>query len=337
MPGIYLICFFGIPFLILFPLQLAPAKKVLLDKGDSDILRGIAACLIILAHLLTPIGRELSGIGTVLNAYAVTGGMGVLLFFFASGYGIYKGYGKKDFTMRFWYMRIFNMYLPSVIIQFVSSLVMQSKDNRFNLQGILVKSFFGAWFVDVIMIQYFIFFLAWKYAKGRQNVLVVLSFLGSIMEAVFFIFRGFESRWYNGLLLFPIGMLIAYQEEKLIGYLKKKWLLCLSGSGIAFFLLGGIFAYGKEVYVGIDICKILAGTCLCLLICTLFIRIRFCSKVMAYIGKRSLFYYLVHLNLIEILKSAGLSNIKIFYAVFILTPCIVEIFYRPYLLYFRKQ
>ena len=330
---IYLICFFIFPFCALFPVKSVPVKEVLLEKDDTDVIKGIAACLIILAHLIIPMKIEYSGISSILYVYTVTGGMGVLLFFFVSGYGIYKGYAEKDFTIKFWYTRIFHMYLPTVMIQFVFCLIVILINGSFDIKRILFDSFLAAWFVDVIMIQYLIFFIAWKFSKGRQNVLITLSFLGSIIVAVFFYMKEFNPRWYNGLLLFPIGMLVACKEEKLIMYLRDKWATCLCAFGIAFVFWGGVFAYGKGNYVGIDICKVLAGICLCLFICTIFIRIKFCSNVMSYIGKRSLFYYLVHLNIIGFCEKADIRSIKTFYIILILTPCIVEIFYRPYSFY----
>jgi len=336
MLGIYLFCLCVFPLLILFPLKSVSDKEVLLDKEDAEILKGVAACFIILAHLIIPIKAEAGIISSVLNIYTFTGGMGVLIFFFISGYGIYKGYGKSEFTIKFWYKRIFFMYLPSVMIQFVFSVIDRLKNDNFLIKEIVFDMFVGAWFIDVIMLQYLIFFIAWKVSKGRQNILIILSFLGSIIAAVAFYIMGFNPRWYNGLLLFPVGMLIAFKEKELTIIFRQRWLACLSIFTIAFMILGGIFVYGKGNYIGIDMCKTLAGICLSACICIFFVRIKLYSSIMRYIGRRSLFYYLIHLNLLEICESICTSSVKNFYVVMLLTPFVVGIIYKPYSFCFQK-
>ena len=336
MLGIYLICIF-FPLLILLPAKVIRGKETLLDKEDTEIMKGIAACLIILAHLITSIKAEVKDISLILNIYTVTGGMGVLIFFFISGYGIYKGYGGKTFTIKFWYKRIFFMYLPSVIIQFVFSLIARLMNDNFNLKGIVNDSFLGGWFIDVIMLQYLIFFVAWKFSKGKQNRLIVMSFGGDVILATMFYAIGFEPRWYNGLLLFPVGMLVACKEEELIRLLRQRWLSCLVIFATAFVLLGGAFAYGKGKYVNIDVCKTLAGICLNAYICTIFVHIKLYSNVMRYIGSRSLFFYLIHFNLLGIFENLCSSSVKNFYMVLLLTPFVVELFYKPYFLCNKRR
>lgn len=115
---------------------------------------------------------------------------------------------------------------------------------------------FGAWFIDVILVQYFI---AWKIIKGKSERWIALSFFISMIAALVFIECEFNARWYNGLMF-----------------------------------------------------------------CTLFLRIRLCSKIMLYMGKRSLYFYLIHTNLLLIIGSVeGVQGIHTFYMVLILTFLIV--------------
>ena len=88
MLGIYLFCLCVFPLLILFPLKSVSDKEVLLDKEDTEILKGVAACFIILAHLIIPIKAEAGIISSVLNIY------------------IYRGDGGTDFLF---YLRIWNL------------------------------------------------------------------------------------------------------------------------------------------------------------------------------------------------------------------------------------
>lgn len=247
MIGICLICFLIFPFLAVFPAKRIIMKRdVLLDKDDTDVWKGIAACLIILAHLIIPMKDELSGISLGLHIYRVTGGMGVLIFFFISGYGVYKAYGEK-LGIGFWHRRLRSTYLPSVVIQFISCLIVMWQDNNFNVKWLLFYSFLGAWFIVAIMIQYFIFYISWKMAKEKRGKLIIFGFIGSAIAAAIFYVGGFNPRWYNGLFLFPFGMLVGYSEGKITDFLQKRWAMSLFVSGSAFLLLGGRLRMEKDI------------------------------------------------------------------------------------------
>ena len=71
----------------------------------------------------------------------------------------------------------------------------------------------------MILIQYLIFYLSWLLSKGKQNILILFSFLFNIIPAFIFYVLKFEARWYNALWFFPIGMLVAWKEEKLIDFI----------------------------------------------------------------------------------------------------------------------
>lgn len=285
------------------------------------MIKGIAVCLII------PMKAQLHGIGLALNIYAFTGGIGVLLFFFVSGYGIYKGYGQNKPTMHYWMKRLVNVYFPCVFIQFVFGLINAAQEGHFDINGLLMSSFFGAWFIDVIMLQYLIFYITRKVSENNDNAMIVLNYVLSIVVAVVFYLRGLNPRWYNGLLLFPTGVLMACKEQQLLNLIQQRWRSIMVASTVLFITWGGVFARGKGVYFAIDICKFLAGICLCLFICTIHMRIQFSSKMMQYLGKRSLFFYLVHMNLLGICEKAGIEDkISIFYIVIVLTFVVVELF-----------
>ncbi|MCM1144051.1 MAG: hypothetical protein NC318_11400 [Blautia sp.] len=77
--------------------------------------------------------------------------------------------------------------------------------------------------------------------------------------------------------------------------------------------------------------KVIAGTCLCLFVCTLYMRIRLCSVIMRYMGKRSLFFYLIHLGLRRLVGGIeGINGEAAFYIVLIATFAVVELFFQIY-------
>lgn len=190
-------------------------------------------------------------------------------------------------------------------------------------------SLWGAWFIDVILVQYLIFFITWKITKGKPNAWIALSFLGSIIAAIVFMVCGLNARWYNGLMLFPFGMLIANKEKELMARIERKWNMFLLITMVLFALSGGIFTYFKGSIIGIDCVKMFSGMCLSILVCIVFWRIKLCSKIMLYIGKRSLYFYLVHVNLLSVLGVLEeIKGIQIFYMVLGLTFLVVWVAYE---------
>lgn len=341
MAGIYLFCFLVFPLSIIFPNRRRLGRKdVFLEKRDENIIKGMASLFVIISHLILGIQRETEGLNAVISAFIILGQVGVLIFFFISGYGMYKGYGQKKPKLNFWYKRLFHMYLPCVIIQFIFWLIKMLQVEQFHFQRILFESFFYAWFIDVILIQYLIFYLSWLLSKGKQNILILFSFLFNIIPAFIFYVLKFEARWYNALWFFPIGMLVAWKEEKLIDFIYRKWARCIVVFSSLLLIMGGgrtcSVWFGKAAYT--DVLKVMAGVFLCLLICTFFLKLDFTSRIMEYMGRRSLFFYLIHLGIMEILDGMkSLNSIEIFYIVLLLSFPVVEVAFQLYQLFVKNR
>ena len=324
MTGIYLICFIAFPAAILINAHRVYMVNTFLDKKDTNVVKGIATCFVILAHLTGYLDSV--EYNPFLHIFSVMGGMGVLLFFFVSGYGLYKSYRAKKIDITFCQKRLLHMYIPCVVIQGVFYLIDAGRCRTFDMLDMISSSLLGAWFIDVILIQYAVFFLTSKMARGRADVWIALSAVCSL--AVIFVFMkcGLNARWYNGLILFPFGMFIAYKEEKIIALAGKRWGLFFMGSLLSFVAAGAVFTYFKGETVWVNAAKTFSGMCLCLLTCIVFLRIKFSSKIMEYIGKRSLYFYLIHINLLSVARTIEkLQGIYVFYFVLLLTFFIVGI------------
>lgn len=329
MVGVFVICFIVFPISFFWNICKVFPSGALLDKQDSDIVKGIATSFVILAHLTNYLEDTGGGYNKALSFFSVMGGMGVLLFFFLSGYGLYKGYEEKQIEVKFWKKRLTSMYLPCIVIQLVFGIIKAVSDQSFVLWKVVIDGLFGAWFIDVILIQYFIFFMTGIISGGKRTRWIISCFLFSIVVAFLFWKLKMNARWYNGLMLFPFGMLIAYSEKKLIPLIDKKWKLFFISNTLLFSIMGLFFTLYKGKFIWIDIVKTFSGMCLSMMVCIVFMKIKPCSRVMLYMGKRSLYFYLVHINMITVLNSIErLDAINVFFFVLLSTFLVVEIFYR---------
>lgn len=307
MASIYLVCYVLFPALILpFCRMKKSVPEVLLNKDETNVVKGISAIFIVLAHMVIDIEDNLQQSFILLKPITVLGGMGVLLFFFLSGYGIYKGYAEKKITISFLWKRIKSIFIPYVFLKFILlivNVVLGYKEWNIDALKFLVT---GEWFIEVIMIQYVLFYVAKKMQKlfRNKNSLVVFSFILTCMLGGLYIYIGRPIGYYNALLLFPFGMLVASKEEKLqeIKAFRRVSLLMLYL--VAFAVTGALFVMFKgEMWA--NVFKTASGlflSCLVLQFCQ-FVDVK--SKPMQYFGKRSMYVYVIHVNIMAILSNVS--------------------------------
>lgn len=298
--------------------------EVLLTLDDSNLLKGFAACFVILSHAVYAAqakGLLQAGIFTLITQL---GGIGVLIFFFLSGYGIYKGYGERKPGPGFFEKRIRNIVVPVISIKVFLYFVMAASGRKFNLQEILV-SFQSEWFAAIILIEYVLFCVSWIAVKTEytRNKIICDTLLNICLIAVFVCLHT-DPKWYNGVLLFPAGMLAAKYERQLIGGCGHRWGTSLGICTSLFALCSLCFVVYKGVWWS-NIFKTGAGIALGLLFCIIFMKIRFHFVILNYIGKRSLYYYVIHVNLVAVLKMDFVTQ---FMGILLYTVILSELFYR---------
>lgn len=329
MLSIYFMDLIILPFMMLIGMRTENRKKEenLLSKADTKILRGISALFVVMAHYLI----YMNNVGGMSNRYIYAvisqlGGIGVLIFFFVSGYGIYASYISKEPDWEFVWKRVKTVYLPYVIIKIVLEAV-------FSIAGMQVRTWSSAllsillvedWFIKVIIIQYIIFFISWRYI-GKTRIILFGVFADFIFSAIF-IMEKKPIGWFNALWLFTFGLICSKYEKRICSFFKSKLLWKISLLLIGFGITGAIFAVFKgEMWA--NILKPLSGLLLCLAICGGNRCVRLGSKVMLYAGERSMHIYIVHINMWKMTEGI-ISPVVRFWAAIILTIIGTEILYR---------
>ena len=305
--GIYLLFFVGtICLLVVGVKRNNSGQLVLLDKNDTNYLKGLATIGVFLAHACSLLEEMAKG-GKALKVFSSMGGCGVLLFFFLGGYGIYKGYSEKKPSINYWKNRIVNVLVPALMISLSLTLIIDiigDFDTSFlkEIHNIILRQ----WYIDVVIIEYLVFYICWSISKKNTKMIVPLSLALSLAVAFLFWVLGMDSRWYNGLFLFPIGMLLAKHEKKILELKTSIKIIIIIFSWISFFSLGYIFTFFKGLLFA-DFLKTISGISLAVAISMTFYFIKFGNKAVNWIGRRSLFFYLCHLYVIYFIKDIGLS------------------------------
>ena len=289
--------FAAFPVSALIPTSLSRGKDGL-TADASAFFKGAAICFVVMSHISILLG--LSERNKIFSAVDQFGGMGVLIFFFLSGFGLYKAYAGKTDYKRFVIKRTVNVIIPYLILKAVFIAAGCILRHSVSASGILAR--FDDWFVDIILIQYLIFLVCWRLLGRKKGLMTAVCLAVNLGLAVVFMNVFSNPRWYNALLLFPAGMAAALFEEKIRLLFTKQRILSFAACLILFAAFGALFVMNKDSIPG-NLLKTCAGIMLGLLVYGLSLMFSFGSPVMKYIGRNSLYFYIIHLEIKKLLES----------------------------------
>lgn len=164
-------------------------------------LKGIAALGVILHHISQHDTFQRS---FTMHAFVNAGYFFVAIFFFCSGYGLFKSFDKKpDYLNGFIKNRIGKgialPYYVNILIYglffFFTGVKMPAMQWVFNCLGLTMMDVY-AWFPVVMIIMYFIFYLTFKFIKNRYVIYGVIFASIIFLGAVFSVNGHFA--WWNG-------------------------------------------------------------------------------------------------------------------------------------------
>lgn len=298
-------------------------KKVLLTKKDTNVLKGSATMMIMAAHL-SYILITYGFLSRFLKLVQKTGGgYGVLVFFFISGYGLTKSVYIRRI---YWRARIKKVIFPSVCLLLLFSIMIQAVDGNVNPISIVKNLLGSAWFIDVIVLEYIFYSVVHRITNEHLQLAVII--LMNVILAYLFELIGLDERWYNAMLLFPTGIFMARYEKEIIPIISKR--IIGITSFMIFVILGVLASILKGMMVA-ALFKTIAGIGLAVAICSLLYKVCIHSSVLEYIGTRSLYYYIIHAELIILLNDlADDFTILIVCMIIILTIILSEICYRVF-------
>lgn len=190
-------------------------EKGLISKNTSYFIRGIAILMVCLSHYFASANDNgLIGSSTIVSIISALGDPGVGIFFFLSGYALYKGYGEKKTNKVFLINRFKNTYFPYVVIQLVILLLSGGIDGPKRVGRLLLG--LDSWFIVTILIFYIVFYIVGKLPKYR---LIIMSIFVAGMT-LFLIRMHYPEFWYDVDWCFPMGMILAKYENK-IGFVSR--------------------------------------------------------------------------------------------------------------------
>lgn len=337
--GLYLIIFALILFL---GVKIAPKGQFnedFLSLKISKGLQGFFAICIITHHFSQPYLGDGGGAG-LLTPFALIGFLFVGVFFFFSGYGLYKSYKTKPgYLNGFLRKRLPVVLVPLYIINAILTLIviasngtMYSDGNPicFGYDNIIfrITTFLGitlmnsnAWYMITIAIFYIVFYLAFRKNRDEDKAFKIMGIF-SVVYIVLGILAGHGpfwlqgEWWYNSSLLLFIGMYVAKNEKKVISYIQSRYakIMILCSAGTVVMTIVAIFStlmlsyyrpgvMGKVYSVLCLICETSATTLFVAFVLIGTMKVKLNNKILDFLGKIALEVYLVHRFFIVFLNS----------------------------------
>ena len=303
-----------------------------LSLKQTKALQGFLAICIMLHHIaqktcaswLFPKSRIIPG----LEIFAPNGYLFVAVFLFFNGYGIYKSYSSKpNYLNGFVKKRILPVVLSlytTGLIFFIARLILGEKMNGSQMALYLSSIKLcnpNTWYVIVLPFFYLAFYLSFKFFKNKDTAfftsvlfVVVYMLAATRVDHNDYWIRG--EWWYNCVHLFPIGMIFAKFENRIVPHLKRHYLLYLILAFGLFYPLYlrsdyvlNIVSYYGENFNALDkvfrrrICLLsqMYVTCdfvFCFLLLSMKVKIG--NKLLDFMGKITLEFYLIHGLFVEL-------------------------------------
>ena len=230
------------------------------DRILSKEIRGFLAIFIVFHQ--TVITMMNFGISTTLMKeffnYYYYGILAVAFFFFCSGFGLIKRWmTDQDYTKGFMKRRIFTVLVPYFICNYIyltEALLGNIRyGNHFTFTEVIC-AFFGLflvnnqmWFAVEIMILYVAFRLIFGKVKKAGPGIILMTAVVLIMVTIgllsghsqsFTMSYWFKGEWwYNTILMFPVGMIYAYKEDRINRIIRKAFTAIILCSSVLFVLL----------------------------------------------------------------------------------------------------
>ncbi len=300
--------------------QAKPCKKGtwnedFLSLSQTKALQGFSAICIMLHHIALKtcahyLPKEYIRHG--LDPFVTVGILFVGLFFFFSGYGLYKSYHtKENYLDGFLSRRVLPIFVITLIIEILYMVARHLKGHDviafpwpFTMGGLPMSNSYG-WYAYCILLFYLIFYFSFKKCKSEKRALTLIGILILlyIIACDYWIYGDF---WYNTAALFFVGILFSVKEETIVRFFKKNYLLLTFVSAVfsvVFLVLGNYFKRYPENFEympyglyrwGMILLQLLAAFFFVWFTLLIQMKLQIGNKVLTSLGSITLEFYLIH-------------------------------------------
>lgn len=315
-------------------------KAGFLDKEQTTAINGFFVLIVFVNHFSQYI--ELKETDYFFKAfYAVIGQLMVTPFLFFSGYGVMASFITKGekYVKKFWKSRIIRIWIHFAIVVLLYDIMNLLIGIKYSYHDILL-AFTGwtsvgnsNWYVFVILLLYLFSWISFRlFATSKWRSVLLTSVLCVFMICILKLCK--EVYWYNTVMVYPFGMLIAMQRAKIQEKLgNKKILLYLFGVTILLGICAIIVVTGVNISSAwFQIYSILFMICICLF--TMIVRIN--NPILAFLGKYTFEIYILQ-RIPMILLKEHIQNMYVYFLSAFISTLVLAIITRKCFAFIDKK
>ena len=274
----------------------------MMDPQDTYVLRGICMLMIIVHHVFKYASWAPEPIR------GIWGDMGTAVFFFISGWGLYCSMEKREkVDWGYLWQNLKKLLVPFLIVWAITEVLYQIVHPEIEWSG-----YGRIWFIQVIIGAYIVSILTFMIVKWRILRLTIVLIL-----CLTYIYIGWkvlclpQYRW-GSVICFPAGMWLSAYRRELKPVLEQKWAIAI----ISLFLY---WLFRNYDFLPLRAC-LKYSIPFCLLFVSMGSIVNIQSKLLYFIGKNSLLFYLIHIASLLLLRESEYMCEH-----YILTLCVVFI------------
>lgn len=271
----------------------------LMEKRETNWFRGAAAVMVVLSHYAewwSWFAPTEGNAEIFRQALTKLGVYGVDIFFLFSGYAMVKSLGRERMHGAFLWKRVKNVYIPYFIV--VGAMELLEGGFASPQDFLYFASGYDYWYMFVLFIFYIGFIAIYTIMGGKAPRVVVFCVFTYIFSHILYL-RGMQDFWYVSNIAFALGVAAGEYEELL-----KKAIDKIGGLFALVLAAGMIFVTKWGLEGGVNIggdpeeyrlqFQIGATVVWVLFVLVLASKCRIKEKVLAFLGRHSLYIYLTH-------------------------------------------
>lgn len=282
-------------------------NKDYLSKDSGREWKGLFTIVIFVYHMAYSIGLD------AIKPF-VHGGTVVAFFFFFSGYGCaFSYFSKKDYTKNYIRRRIVPILAIYCMVNFLCFIAYLLMGKQMTPKTVFTNFFkFGeplvrySWYVVVILVFYFFTFVLMKLFTKVAGVVGGMVIVWLVFSAGVYKLN-WSRHWYDTSILFIVGMLWAWKEERIIAFIKRYYCLSFAGLFVLYatsaFIMNNVFVAGRKNTVVFTVSEIV----LVLVIFVASMKISVTIPQLRLFGDMSLEIYICQGLVFDILHCIGLN------------------------------
>lgn len=275
--------------------------RSMMDPQDTYVLRGICMLMIIVHH-----GLKYAPYAP-LAIRGLWGDMGTAVFFFISGFGLYCSMSKRDHVdFTYLWQNTKRLIVPYLIVwlftEIAFNVIYPSYGIRNILRDVVTLSYpsfesVNLWFIKVIVASYIVSILIFIIIKNRLLRLSFVTVICCIYLYIAWKVLRLTQYWFGSFICFPAGMWLGAYKEELKDVLNQKIIIAILS--LVFYV----------VFLKYDFLPTRACFKYSIMFCLLFVSlgsiVNIQSKLLYFIGKNSLLFYLIHIALLLLLSESN--------------------------------